>query len=279
MSVSGSFKSVNFLRLVLLSLIANIGFCHTSFAQNLNPTVAQYDAATGFLDVMDKLYESDLTPPSLKKNFNINLSYIQGGDYIDEHKIQKTRQLTGTTGIAGTSIDRFDIEWGSKDRIMFWVSIDDSKICISDKLLKSRYGSSIKFSQSTMRHFAPREVVPIGLRPTQDSWSYTAKNGSTFSYLFDYACAEKILITSNKFSADWYAPENDPLKTYIDKLPFGIPYNDAKSIVSDLGFECSAVTDDYTTCKKQNGDGNSTFISMNHRYEKINMVHVNLSSK
>jgi len=165
MNVSTTSNFVNFFRLISIFLIINFGICHTSLAQNINPTSAQYDAAAGFLEVMEKLYESDLTPPSLRKNFNITLSYTKGGNYIDGDKIQKTRQLASTTSISGTSINRFDIEWGSKDKIMFWVSIDDSKICVSEKMLKSRYGSLIAFSQSTMRHFMPGQVIPNGSMP------------------------------------------------------------------------------------------------------------------
>jgi len=252
------------------------GFC---CAQNLNPTEEQYSAGNALLDTLAPLYKSDLSPAGLKKNFGIELMYTAGGEYVDNGTPHHSRRLASKHSFDSTNIKRYDIEWGGKSRIVFWMDIDDSKACISEHEIQKRFGSSAKFGRSTMRHFAPGQIPPKGLRATMDSWSISSETGAEFSFQFDYVCSSQIMVSADTLPDNWYQADSDNLKIYFDAIRPGMPVEGAVDEIRKMGFECPDTNSGYFYCKKPNDDDTFSTISISHSGENVGLVYVSLREK
>ena len=101
------------------------------------------------------------------------------------------------------------------------VGLDDSALCVTDNELQSRFGSALKLEQSTIRHFAPGQTAPKGLRPTQDDLVMTGANGARIAFEFDYICASGISLSMNRLPATFF-PRDDEQANEIEIVHVGM---------------------------------------------------------
>lgn len=91
----------------------------------------------------------------------------------------------------------YEVVWGAtaNNGAFLVLRIDDFRTCVTEELLRETLGGDFDRSISSLRHFAPNQQVPPGLRPHRDFRSYTLPNGLVLRFGFDFVCASEVTIS------------------------------------------------------------------------------------
>jgi hypothetical protein len=101
----------------------------------------------------------------------------------------------------------YEIVWGAtaNNGAFLALRIDDFRTCVTEELMREALGADFDRSISSLRHFAPNQQVPRGLRPHRDFRSYTLPNGLVLRFAFDFVCASEVTISQPQ-GVGWAPP-------------------------------------------------------------------------
>jgi hypothetical protein len=101
----------------------------------------------------------------------------------------------------------YEIVWGAtaNNGAFLVLRIDDFRTCVTEELMREALGADFDRSISSLRHFAPNQQVPRGLRPHRDFRSYTLPNGLVLRFAFDFVCASEVTISQPQ-GVGWAPP-------------------------------------------------------------------------
>ena len=171
---------------------------------NLAPSKAALDEGQSMLSRLSQLSGRDsLFPNDVRAVFGVTASPSNGSAgivYADKYqRIWYNLTKLPENVVSGNYFIAWNFNGNNGENLS--LNINEYRSCITEQMLMARLGSG-ELSHSTMRHFAPGAVVPQGLQPTRDDWTYRKGDGVTLTFGFDYVCAAEVDMRRPR-SLDW----------------------------------------------------------------------------
>lgn len=155
----------------------------------------------------------------------------------------RTRYYRAREQIHGTKLQTYKMNFDWNHGVDILINIDESKACITEEMVVGNMGRGT-FRQSTLRHFAPGQIPPKGIRPTHDSISYSFPNKIKMIFGFDYSCASNISVFMPALHG-WEPPEDQIALQFERDIHESVaeylmsPCDKVVETLRQSGFECS----------------------------------------
>lgn len=187
-----------------------------------------------FLAAISKLFTLPMLSPRDLEELKVETEVASSFEWFFPESAQSVRYRIARS-FEGVDLERARLELrtrfypGQSLRTELELPIKDrDSICISESLVRERFGPDFKRSSSSLRHFGPGQIPPPGLRRTQDALTYTSASNLSIAFVFDFDCASGIRVSQQvigatrpfKPNAENPAPSRQPatLPEFIDAL-------------------------------------------------------------